>query len=163
DLSVELAAEMVVLAKLAGTLEQARAACRATLTDGTALATFGRLIAAQGGDPRVIDNPSLLPAARREVAVSAPRAGSVRRLAARPVGYARMLLGAGRPKMDGPVDHAVGVILHKKVGDPVQAGEPLCTLLVNDESRLADAEAEIQNAYVISDESGPIEPLLVER
>ncbi len=80
--------------------------------------------------------PSLLPAPRRKVVLKAPASGFVQSLAARPIGHATMLLGAGRARMDSPVDHAVGVILHKKVGDPVRVDEPLCTLLVNDESRL---------------------------
>ena len=86
--------------------------------------------------PRAVDDPALLPAPRRKVVLKAPRSGFVRSLAARPVGHATMLLGAGRARMDSPVDHAVGVILHKKVGDSVAVDEPLCTLLVNDESRL---------------------------
>jgi pyrimidine-nucleoside phosphorylase/thymidine phosphorylase len=163
DLSIELAAEMVVMAGLAPSLDAARAACLRTIADGSALETFGRLIAAQGGEPRVIDDPSLLPGARREVVIRSPRSGSVRNLTARPVGHATMLLGAGRAKMDSPVDHAVGVILHKKVGDPVDRDEPLCTLLVNDESRLPEAEAMIRNAYDISDDPGSAEPLIVER
>ena len=74
-----------------------------------------------------------------------------------------MLLGAGRSRMDSPVDHAVGVILHKKVGDAVDRDEPLCTLLVNDESRLPEAEAMIRDAYTIADEPVAAEPLIVER
>jgi pyrimidine-nucleoside phosphorylase len=163
DLSVELAAEMVVMGGLAGSLDEARETCRRTIADGSALETFGRLIAAQGGDPRVIDDPSLLHVARREVVVRAPRPGFVRALAARAVGYATMLLGAGRLRMDSPVDHAVGVILHKKVGEAFERDEPLCTLLVNDESRLSVAEAEIRHAFAIGDEPGSAEPLIVER
>lgn len=163
DLSIELAAEMVVMAGSARSLEEARAACRRTIDDGSALEGFGRLIAAQGGDPRVIEDPTVLPAARREVVVKSPQAGFVRALAARPVGHATMLLGAGRARMESPVDHAVGVILHRKVGDPVGRDEPLCTLLVNDESRLAEAEALIRKAYLIGEEPAAAEPLIVER
>ncbi len=133
SLSIELAAEMVVMAGLAGSLEEARKSCRRTIADGSALSTFARLIEAQGGDPRVIDDPSILPQPRRSIAVKADRSGYVRAPSARPVGHATMLLGAGRSRMDSPVDHAVGVILHKKVGDAVDRGEPLFTLLVNDE------------------------------
>jgi pyrimidine-nucleoside phosphorylase/thymidine phosphorylase len=163
DLSIELAAEMVVMGDLAGSLEEARAACRRTIADGSALATFGRLIAAQGGDPGVIDDPSRLPAARREVILRSPRPGYVRALGARPIGHATMLLGAGRSRMDNPIDHAVGVILHRKVGDAVDRDEPLCTLLVNDEARLAEAAAMIGDAYTIAEEPGGAEPLIVER
>ena len=65
--------------------------------------------------------------------------------------------------MDSPVDHAVGVILHKKVGDPVTVDEPLCTLLVNDESRLPEAAALILEAYTIAAEPTVPQPLVVER
>jgi pyrimidine-nucleoside phosphorylase/thymidine phosphorylase len=163
DLSIELAAEMVVMGGLAGSLDEARATCRRTIADGSALERFGRLIQAQGGDPRVIDDPGLLPSPRRQVVLRSPTAGSVQGLAARPVGQATMLLGAGRARMDSPVDHAVGVVLHKKVGDTVKMGEPLCTLFVNDESRLEDAQALIRDAYTIGPEPAAPEPLIVER
>ena len=74
-----------------------------------------------------------------------------------------MLLGAGRARMDSPVDHAVGVILHKKVGDPVTVDEPLCTLLVNDESRLSEATALILEAYTIAAKPTAPQSLVVER
>jgi thymidine phosphorylase len=111
----------------------------------------------------VIDDPSRLPAARRHVAIRSDRAGFVRSLAARPVGHATMLLGAGRSRMDSPVDHAVGVVLHKKVGEAVDRDEPLCTLLVNDEARLAEAEALIRDAYTIAEAPGTVAPLIIER
>ena len=72
-----------------------------------------------------------------------------------------MLLGAGRARVDSPIDPAVGVILHKKVGDPVEAGEPLCTVLVNDESRLEQALAMIRDAFAIGD--APVGTRLVDR
>lgn len=162
-LSMELAAEMVVMGGRSGSLEQARDLCWRTIADGSALERFGRLIAAQGGDRRVIEDPSRLPAARRRVEVRSDRPGFVGDVAARPIGHATMLLGAGRSRMDSSVDHAVGAILHKKVGDAVARDEPLCTLLVNDESRLAEARAMIRDAYTIAEEPGTVEPLLVER
>jgi thymidine phosphorylase len=65
--------------------------------------------------------------------------------------------------MDSPVDHAVGVILHKKVGDAVVAGEPLCTVLINDESRLDEATALLRDAFAISESPPQVKPLLIER
>ena len=153
-LSIELAAEMVVMGGLAGSLEEARETCRRTIADGSALSTFGRLIEAQGGDPGVVEDLVDLPRALRTIVVEADRPGYVQGLSARPVGHATMLLGAGRSRMDSPVDHAVGVILHKKVGDAVDRGEPLFTLLVNDEARLPEAEALIRDAYTIADRAG---------
>ena len=94
----------------------------------------------RGATRASIDDPSLLAQRRGGRSILQPRERvSSGRLAARPIGHATMLLGAGRARVDSPIDPAVGVILHKKVGDPVEAGEPLCTLLVNDESRLQEA------------------------
>jgi pyrimidine-nucleoside phosphorylase len=163
SLSIELAAEMVVLGGRAGSLEEARAICRETITRGTALERFRRMVEHQGGDARAIDDPSRLPQPRRSVVVKSPQNGFVRFLAARPVGHATMLLGAGRARMDSSVDHAVGVILHKKVGDPVGVDEPLFTVLVNQESGLQEALTLIQNAYSITAEPIASQPLVVER
>jgi pyrimidine-nucleoside phosphorylase len=163
DLSIELAAEMVLMAEKAGSLEEARSVCRAVVADGSALGRFRAMVAAQGGDTGFLEDPSLLPSPRKRLALVARRDGRVRSLAARPVGHATMLLGAGRARVDSTVDHAVGVILHKKLGDPVRQGEALCTLLVNDESRLQEASELIAGAYAIGD--GPVEipPVIVHR
>jgi pyrimidine-nucleoside phosphorylase len=163
SLSIELASEMVLMAGKAKSLDDARSVCKRTIADGSALQRFRRLVQAQGGDVRAVDDPSLLPTARQRVVLESREAGFVRSLAARPVGHATMLLGAGRARMDSPVDHAVGVILHKKVGDSVRVDEPLCTLLVNDESRLDEATNLIRNAYAFEAEPTVPPPLLVER
>jgi pyrimidine-nucleoside phosphorylase len=163
SLSIELAAEMVVMGARADSLEQARDICKKTIADGSALERFRHLVQEQGGDPRAVDDPALLPAPRRKIVLDAPASGYIASLAARPVGHATMLLGAGRARMDSPVDHAVGVILHKKVGDQVTVDEPLCTLLVNDESRLPEAAALILEAYTIAAEPVAPQSLVVER
>jgi pyrimidine-nucleoside phosphorylase len=162
-LSIELAAEMVVMGRRASSLEQAREICKKTVRDGSALEKFRLMVGEQGGDVRAVDDPALLPAPRRQVALKARSAGYVQFLAARPVGHASMLLGAGRARMDSPIDHAVGVILHKKVGDSVRDDESLCTLLVNDESRLEEAATLIRDAYTIAAEPSEPPPLLIER
>ncbi len=164
DLSVELAAEMVLMAECAPTLDEARTLCRRTIADGTALERFRRVVARQGGDPRVIDDPGRLPQPRARVEVPAPRSGFVTELLAGHIGQATMLLGAGRARMDSKIDPAVGVILHKKIGDPVAAGEPLCTMLVNDPAACDSAIALIDRAYIIGDEPPAHLPeLIVER
>jgi len=162
-LSLELAAEMVVMAGRCGTLEDARAVCKQTIADGSALDRFRRLVAEQGGDPRAVDDSARLPAARRKFVLKSPESGFVVSLRARPVGHATMLLGAGRARMDSRIDPAVGVILHKKVGSEVRVDEPLCTVFVNDESRLEEAVTLIKGAYVIGPGPIVIPSLLVER
>jgi pyrimidine-nucleoside phosphorylase/thymidine phosphorylase len=163
DLSVELAAEMVVMGERAGSLDAARATCLETIADGSALDRFRRLVAAQGGDPRVLDDPGRLPQAQNRLDLPAPRAGIVRALAARPIGQATMLLGAGRARVESRIDPAVGVLLHKKVGDPVAAGEPLCTVLINDEAHLEAALTMIGQAYDIGDGPVAVPDVIVER
>jgi pyrimidine-nucleoside phosphorylase len=163
SVSIELAAEMVLLGGRAASIDGARAVCRKVIADGTALARFRRMVEEQGGDSRVVDNPALMPQPRRRVILNSRQSGFVRSLAARPVGHATMLLGAGRERMDSSIDHAVGVILHKKCGDPVNVDERLCTLLVNDESRLQEAVSLILDAYIIAAEPLAAQPLLVER
>jgi thymidine phosphorylase len=111
----------------------------------------------------VIDDPRLFPAPKRRIDLPAPRSGVVQSLLARPIGHATMLLGAGRAKVASVIDPAVGVILHKKIGDNVTHGEPLCTLLVNDESALDKARSMILGAYTIGDQPVSPEPLIVER
>jgi pyrimidine-nucleoside phosphorylase/thymidine phosphorylase len=160
ELSLELAAEMVVLGDRAETIQEARTLCKQMVEQGYALERFGRMIEAQGGDRRVIDDLAILPVPRRRIDVPASRGGFVSRLSARPIGHATMLLGAGRARVDSTIDPAVGVILHKKQGDAVEPGEPLCTLHVNDERHLQEALQLIQGAYRLGDHPEPVPALI---
>lgn len=162
-LSVELAAEMVLLAGLAKSIDEARGVCLETITSGAALERFRRLIEAQGGEPRVVDDPGLLPQARRKVEVTSERGGFVRSLAARPIGEATMLLGAGRARVESKIDPAVGLILNKKVGDRVEKGEALGTLHVNDEANLEKSAALVRGAFQVVEDKPEIPPLVVDR
>ncbi|MBK9518966.1 MAG: thymidine phosphorylase [Anaeromyxobacter sp.] len=126
ELTVALTAEMVLLARLAPDLAAARARVERAILDGSGLATFRAVVAAQGGDPRVVDEPGRLPRAAQVVPLLAPSAGVVEALDAEAVGLAAMALGAGRARVEDAVDPAVGVVLLRKVGDRVAAGEPLC-------------------------------------
>jgi pyrimidine-nucleoside phosphorylase len=139
DLSVELAAWMLSLAGAAPSMDAARAKVREALRSGAGLAKFREVIELQGGDPRVCDDPGHLPAARETVEVRAEKAGHVTSMACRALGTAGMLLGAGRETIDSRIDPAVGLVLHKKVGDRVDKGEPLLTFHVNDRARLDES------------------------
>jgi pyrimidine-nucleoside phosphorylase/thymidine phosphorylase len=164
SLSIELAAEMIVIADRVPSLEAARVMARRTIADGSALERFRQVIAAQGGDPTVIANPERLPSARYRTDVPALRSGVVHACAARPIGHATMLLGAGRARVDSRIDPAVGVILHKKVGDSVAAGEPLCTILSNDQSTSFEAaRSMILEAYTIHAGPATVPDLIVGR
>lgn len=164
DLSVDLAAEMLVMAGVSVDLPEARERCRRSIADGTALERFRRVVAAQGGDPAVIDDPRRLPQPRHRIDLPAPRSGVVGDLGARAVGQAVMLLGAGRAKVDSDINPAAGVWIHKKVGDRVEAGESLATLLCDTTGAPFDqARRLILEAYRIGDQAVTAPPLLVER
>ena len=165
DLSVELAAEMVLMGEVAPTRSKPPASlCWRTIADGSALAKFRKLVEAQGGDPHAIDDLSRLPQPRGTIEVDSKKSpGTSTALEARPIGQATMLLGAGRARVDSKIDPSVGVILHKKVGDRVDAGEPLCTVLVSDRPGLEDALEMIGAAYRIGEGPVTLEPLIVER
>lgn len=163
ELSIELAAEMVVVGGIAPTIEQARDRCRLAVDDGSALDRFRRLVIAQGGDPVAIDDPRQLPQPKGSIEVDSKHAGFVQSLAARPIGQATMLLGAGRARVDSAINPSVGVILHKKVGDRVEVGEPLCTVLVDGGPDDLAALEMIGGAYVVGPDRVAPEPLILER
>ena len=155
SLSVELAAWMLSLSGAAPTLEEARRRVRDALASGAGLRKFQEVIELQGGDPRVCDDPARLPAARERIEVRTAKEGRVRRIACRAVGRAGMLLGAGRETVDSRIDPAVGLVLHKKVGDLVLPNEPLITMHVNDRSRVDEARAVLEAAVEIGPEAPP--------
>jgi pyrimidine-nucleoside phosphorylase len=158
SLSLELAARMVALV---GTpLEAARQRVRAALDSGEGLRRFQQNVELQGGDPRVCDDVARLPKAAETVPLLAEEEGRVTRIACRAVGHAGMLLGAGRETVDSRVDAAVGIVLHKKVGDLVVAGEPLMTLHVNDRRRLPEAEGLLREAVRIGPGAPAAQPLV---
>jgi pyrimidine-nucleoside phosphorylase len=160
DLSVELAAWMLSLSGTESSLDTGRTKVRDALRSGAGLAKFREVIGLQGGDPRVCDDPKHLPAAREQVDVPADTAGRVTAIACRAVGTAAMLLGAGRETVDSRIDPAVGLILHKKVGDPVEKGEPLATLHVNDRARLEESKALLKSAIRVGAEAAAPGPLV---
>ena len=155
DLVLTLGAHMVVMAKLADDLDTARAMCERTITDGSALAKFGDMIAAQGGDRQVIDHPEIMPQATYQIALPAKTSGVVSHVAADEMGVASMLLGGGRQKADDQLDYAVGIMMNKKIGDAVEAGEPLLTIYSNRED-VDDIKELLYQNITISDHADPV-------
>ena len=147
---------MLFLSGRARSPEEGQALADAALASGQALATFRAFVAAQGGDPRYVDDPDLLPKARLVRTVPAPRSGYIAALNAMEVGMAAVLLGAGRSKKGDPIDHAVGIVLEAKVGARVEAGDPLFAVHANDERALNEATQRVLDAYTWSDQ--PVEP-----
>jgi len=162
SLSVELAAWMVHLAGAAASLDAARARVRQALASGEGLDRLRRVIELQGGDPRVCDDLALLPQARETVVLRAERDGRVVRLAARAIGHAGMLLGAGRETVASTIDHAVGFVFHKKVGDPVAVGEPIVTVHAGAPERRDAAIARLREAIVLGSEAPARVPLVLD-
>ncbi len=163
SLSVELAAWMVHLTGAAPALDAARARVRDALASGAGLERLRRVVERQGGDPRVCDDPSaVLPRARDTLVVRSDRDGRVARLAARAIGHAGMLLGAGRETVDGTIDPAVGFVFHKKVGDPVAVNEPILTVHAGPSSRLEAALSRLREAITVAPEAPPRGPLVLE-
>jgi pyrimidine-nucleoside phosphorylase len=162
SLSVELAAWMLWLSGVTASLEAARSRVRDVLDSGQGLRKLQEVIAAQGGDPRVCDDASRFPRARETVDLPAPADGRVAAIACRAVGQAAMLLGAGRETLESRIDPAVGLVLHKKVGDLVIIGEPLLTLHVNDRSRLDEALELLRGAIRLAPEAPRASPLIRE-
>jgi thymidine phosphorylase len=162
DLSVELAAYMLLLGDIAPNLDAAREKALSILASGAGLETFRKIIQMQGGNPKVVDDYSLLPKAERHFPFKSMSSGYVTAIHAEKIGVAAMLLGAGRERIDSKIDHAVGLELKKKVGDPVTAGETICNVLYNDESRLPGALELLNSAYLISPNPTAALPLIYE-
>jgi pyrimidine-nucleoside phosphorylase/thymidine phosphorylase len=160
SLSLELAAWMLHLGGIAPGLDAARTRVRDALASGAGLRKFQEVIGLQGGDPRICDDTSRLPQARETIELRSEAEGRVAGIACRTVGRAAMLLGAGRETVDSRVDPAVGVVLHKKVGDPVREGESLMTLHVNERGRLEEATSLLRQAVRIAREAPPVSPLV---
>lgn len=134
EMCYALGSQMVVLAKKAANLEEARKMLEEALTSGQALEKFKEMVRNQGGDTRVIDHPEELLTASYEIELPALKDGVVTKLVANEIGIAAMMLGAGRQTKEDSIDRAVGLKLHKKIGDAVKKGESLLTIYSNRET-----------------------------
>jgi pyrimidine-nucleoside phosphorylase len=162
EVSVTLTAEMLVLGEIAASVDEGRKQAEAALDDGRALDLLRRVVEAQGGDARVIDEPELLPRAPVRRTVVAARAGRVA-MATRALGEAAVALGAGRAALGDPVDPRVGFVLAVSAGQHVEAGEPLCQVHAADEAAAERAAAAIGAAMDIGDVEPELRPLISHR
>ncbi len=164
ELTLQLGVEMLLLGEAAPDVPTARQRLEDALADGSALRRFAQIVEAQGGDPGVVEDPRRLPrpAAVREVRLD--RGGVLAALDAEQVGMAAVELGAGRARKEDRVDPAAGVLLRKRRGDEVRAGEVLAELHAADAARLDAGEARLRAAVALSDEPPPLaQPLMLER
>ena len=161
-LSVRLAARMLVLAGQAADDGAAEKSIRQALTSGAGLERFRTIIAAQGGDPAVIDDYGRLPQPAVRADWTAARAGVITGMDAELVGRAAVALGAGRDRAEAGVDHAAGIDVLAPVGSTVRAGEPVLRLMAASNDRLDAARRVLQNAVDIGDRAPEIAPLVLE-
>lgn len=149
-LSLELAARMIHLGKMAATLDEARELAEKKLLDGSGYRKLKEVIGAQGGNPAVLDRFELLPNATGAREISSPRAGYVSAIEAEYIGLASSMIGAGRDTKEDSIDPAVGVILEVKVGQKVDAGGVLCRLYYTSDERVEEAAQLVEDAFRIS-------------
>lgn len=142
------------------TRQEAEARARRVIADGSAFAAFKEIVEAQGGDPRVLDDPSLLPGATLARTFAAPSDGFVAHIDTEAVGIASAELGAGRLTKEDAIDYGAGITLLKNYGDPVVAGEPVAILHANDPAKLAAGAERLGGAYTFAAERPPATPLL---
>jgi pyrimidine-nucleoside phosphorylase len=160
ELCLELSAWMFVLGGRTKAMEEGRELAREMIATGRARDTFREVIRLQGGDAKVVDDPSRLPHAKSSAQVKARRAGFVTAVRCEQVGVASMMLGGGREKKEDSVDPAVGLTIEKKIGGAVKAGEALVTVHFNLDARLADAVALLEKSFEIGDRAVTQLPLV---
>lgn len=147
ELSIELAAWMLVLGNAAKTLNDTKKRAEELLVSGEALNKFRQMVQLQGGDSRAIDDPSLLPRAKHTRTLTSVKDGFVAEIDCHAVGIASVILGGGRAKKEDSVDPAVGIVLHRKLGDKVERDVPLCTIHYNSEAQADEASALLQKSF----------------
>ncbi len=162
DLCVELAAWMLHLGGKAKTIDDGKKLSQDIISSGKALDKFRRMVELQGGDPRVVDDTKRLPGTKHRVEVRSPRAGYVAAIQNERVGTACVILGGGRERKEDSVDPAVGIVVQKKLGDRVEASEPLCIIHCHSDAQAAPAKKMLEDSYTIAD-APPASPPLIHR
>src|SRR5690625_1078876 len=157
ELCLTLGSYMVVLANKAKNTEEARRLLQESLQSGKALTYFKKLIKAQGGDDKVIDDYERLPQAKYTYELRAKKAGFVTAMNTEQLGVAAMMLGAGRKTVDAKIDLGVGIVLHKKIGDYVAKDESLLTIYSNDPS-VEQVKEKLLHNIIIPMEKGATDP-----
>ncbi len=161
ELTMRLGEEMLLLGGITTDRDDARSRLEAAVTSGAGLDVFAKVIEAQGGDPRVLDDISILPSADRVHTLTANRSGYVERCDALAVGRSAVRLGAGRQAKEDEIDPGVGITVHAKVGAEVTDGTPLATVRYNTDEQLAACLPVLESAWVLSDEPPEVRPLIM--
>jgi pyrimidine-nucleoside phosphorylase len=162
-LTVALGIEMLLVAGVVETEAEGRARLEEALASGAAARKFQEVIGAQGGNPAVVDDPSLLPQAAECELFTAPRSGVVVRIEPREIGRGVIALGGGRTNADDVIDPTVGFVIGAKAGDWVDGGEPLATIFARDRAGVKEGRAVLRRAIVVGDEAPRPLPLITHR
>jgi pyrimidine-nucleoside phosphorylase len=163
EVTYALGVEMLMLGGFSGGRGEARATLEKVIRTGAAAEHFRKIIAAQGGDARVVDDPGLLPQAKAVEIYAATRRGFIAAVEPRTIGRAIIDMGGGRSKMEDTVDPSVGLVITAKPGDWVEAGEPLGTIFARDRAGIEVARQALGTAIRIADEAEPPLPLISHR
>jgi len=163
ELCLELAAWMLHLGGVSRTVAKGKQLSAELISSGKALEKFRQMVELQGGDARVIDDAKRLPQAQHAMEVTSAKAGYVGSIQCEQVGTACVILGGGRERKEDSVDPAVGIVLHKKVGDEVAAREPLATIYYNAEAKAEQARQLIESSYVVTDAAASTKRPLIHR
>jgi pyrimidine-nucleoside phosphorylase len=151
QLCIEVAAWMLHLGGVAKTVTEGKTLSEKLIDSGQALERFKQMVELEGGDPRTIDDPKKLPQAQHTTILTSAKSGYIASLQCEQIGTACVILGGGREKKEDSVDPSVGIVLHKKVGDAVSAGEPLATIHYNSESRAENARRLLEQSFQSAD------------
>jgi pyrimidine-nucleoside phosphorylase len=151
QLCIELASWMLHLGGVADSVAHGKKRSEELIASGKALDKFRKMVELQGGDPRTIDDPARLPQAQHVMTVLSPKHGHISSVQCEQVGTACVVLGGGRERKEDSVDPSVGIVLLKKVGDAISAGEPLATIYYNAESRALRARQLLEQSFRIDD------------
>jgi pyrimidine-nucleoside phosphorylase len=154
---LHVSAHMLVLGKRVKDLAEGRAMAEKSIANGSAFEKFRVLVEAQGGDVSYVNATSTFPRAEYVEVVKSPQSGYLAQIQARSVGEAAVVLGAGRARKSDPIDHAVGFLIHHKVGDQVEKGDPLFTIHANDREKLEEVRGVVLAAHHFSED--PVERL----
>lgn len=162
ELSMELSAHMLMLSNVDDSLDAARKRLRKVLDSGQGLESFRRNVSAQGGDPRVCDDPGgFLPLASESVKVESSRSGFITEINTTEIGHAIAAIGGGRVRIDDTIDPSVGFIAEVKIGDRIDAGEPIGVVYCREEAKAKGAAKRIAAAYEVGDEPPAGPPKLI--
>jgi len=161
NLCLDLGTHMLKLGKVAKNYEEGRKKLEKVLKEGIAFSKFKEMITAQGGNPKIIDKPELLPHAKHCTKIKAVISGYIQKIDSRLVGESAMLLGAGREKKESEIDLSVGIILKKKVGSRVNTSEDLAEVYYNDSKKLKKAKNKLFSSFIIGNKNPKKLPLIL--